>query len=182
MSQTYELKGALPYVHDHGAAVGTAFRISLGIVLLIAGGLKITDLGQSAVAVKAYRLFPQPIQAEVVGYALPPLEILIGVLLIAGLFTRVAASAAALLMVIFIVGIISVWARGLSIECGCFNGGGASASAINPYEYAREIFRDLVLLGMAMWLIVWPRTLWALDSVVRPHMHKVYELTQDDEE
>jgi uncharacterized membrane protein YphA (DoxX/SURF4 family) len=98
------------------------------------------------------------------------------------LFTRVAASAAALLMVVFIVGIISVWARGLSIECGCFNDGGASASPINPYEYAREIIRDLILVGMAIWLVVWPRTLWALDSIARPHMHKVYKLMQDDEE
>ena len=63
-----------------------------------------------------------------------------------------------------------------------FNAGGASASPINPFEYAREIFRDLVLLGMALWLMVWPRTLWALDSIARPHMHKVYELMQDDEE
>jgi uncharacterized membrane protein YphA (DoxX/SURF4 family) len=99
-----------------------------------------------------------------------------------GLFTRVAASAAALLMVVFIVGIISVWARGLSIECGCFNDGGVSASAINPYEYGREIFRDLILVGMAIWLVVWPRTLWALDSIARPHMHKVYKLMQDDDE
>ena len=82
MSVDYQLKGALSHEHDHGAAIGTAFRISLGVVMLIAGGLKITDLGQSAVAVKAYRLFPQPIQAEIVGYALPPLEMLVGALLL----------------------------------------------------------------------------------------------------
>ena len=182
MSVDYQLKGALSHEHDHGAAIGTAFRISLGVVMLIAGGLKITDLGQSAVAVKAYRLFPQPIQAEIVGYALPPLEMLVGALLLVGLFTRATASVTAVLLVVFIIGIASVWARDLSIECGCFNAGGASTSPINPYEYGREIFRDLILLGLAGWLIVWPRTLLALDSVARPHLHKVYEFMHDDDD
>jgi len=182
MSTPFSLKGTPTHAPEHGAAVGTAFRVILGLALFIAGALKITDLGQSAVAVKAYRLFPQPIQAEIVGYALPPLEMLLGALLIVGLFTRVAATVAAGLLAVFIVGIISVWVRDISIECGCFNAGGAQDSPINPFEYGREIFRDVVLLFLAGWLIVFPRTRWALDSVARPHLHKVYDLMLDDEE
>jgi uncharacterized membrane protein YphA (DoxX/SURF4 family) len=182
VNASYSLKGTPTHAPEHGALVGTAFRIVLGVVLFIAGALKITDLGQSAVAVKAYRLFPEPIQAEIVGYALPPFEMLLGTLLILGLFTRVAATGAAILMVVFIAGIISVWVRDISIECVCFNAGGALDSPVNPYEYGREIFRDVVLLFLAGWLIVWPRTRWALDTIARPHLHKVYDLMLDDEE
>ena len=182
MNSSYSLKGTPTHAPEHGALVGTAFRIVLGVVLLVAGALKITDLGQSAVAVKAYRLFPEPIQAEIVGYALPPLEMLLGTLLILGLFTRVAATGAAVLMVAFTIGILSVWVRDISIECGCFNAGGALDSPVNPYEYGREILRDVVLLFLAAWLIVWPRTRWALDTIARPHLHKVYDLMLDDED
>lgn len=151
--------------------VGFTFRVVLGLILLIAGGLKITELDESARAVKAYRLF-DPAIAELIGYALPPLEILIGLLLITGLFTRVSAFVAGGLMVVFIIGIASVWVRDISIECGCFNAGGDLAGPVNDYEYAREIVRDVVLLAMAGWLVVRPRTAWSLDGVLRPHLHR----------
>lgn len=159
--------------------VGFAFRLVLGLVLLIAGGLKITELDQSARAVKAYRLF-DPAIAELIGYALPPLEILLGLLLLAGLFVRLAAVAAAGLMVIFIIGIASVWIRGISIECGCFNAGGDLSGPVNDFEYAREILRDVVLLAMAAWLIVRPRTALSMDRVLRPHLHRDDHQAQAD--
>jgi uncharacterized membrane protein YphA (DoxX/SURF4 family) len=151
--------------------VGFAFRLVLGVVLLIAGGLKITELDQSARAVKAYRLF-DPAIAELIGYALPPLEILIGLFLVVGLFVRIAAFAAGGLMVVFIIGIASVWVRDISIQCGCFNAGGDLAGPVNDFEYAREILRDIALLGMAAWLVVRPRTALSLDRVLRPHLYR----------
>jgi uncharacterized membrane protein YphA (DoxX/SURF4 family) len=151
--------------------VGFAFRLVFGVVLLVAGGLKITELDESARAVKAYRLF-DPAIAELIGYAMPPLQIVIGLLLIVGLFTRIAAFVAGGLMVVFIIGIATVWVRGISIECGCFTAGGDLAGPVNDYEYARAILRDVVLLGMAAWLVVRPRTVWSLDGVLRPHLHR----------
>jgi uncharacterized membrane protein YphA (DoxX/SURF4 family) len=147
--------------------VGFVLRVVLGVVLLIAGLLKIGDLDQSVRAVKAYRLMP-PEVADLVGVALPPLQILLGLLLIAGLFTRVAALATGALMTVFIIGIASVWVRGISIDCGCFSAGGDLAGPINAYEYAREIFRDIVFIGMAASLVARPRTRWSLDNVLRP--------------
>jgi uncharacterized membrane protein YphA (DoxX/SURF4 family) len=145
-------------------AVGLVFRLTLGVVLVIAGGLKIGDLDQSVRAVKAYRLL-DPAVAEFVGFILPPLEIVVGVLLILGIFVRAAAVITAGLMVAFIVGIASVWVRGISIACGCFNEGGELEGPLNPYEYAREIFRDVVFLAMAAWLIIRPRTALALQRL-----------------
>ena len=50
-----------------------------------------------------------------------------GALLLAGLLTRGAAAVAGLLMLVFVAGIASAWARGLSIDCGCFGTGGPVA-------------------------------------------------------
>lgn len=143
--------------------VGLAARLVLGGVLLVAGGLKLPNLGESVIAVRAYQLLPFD-ATTVVGYLLPILEVATGLLLVLGLFTRVAAFVGSGLMVAFIVGIASVWIRGISIDCGCFGGGGAidPQDAIRAYPW--EILRDVGLLVCGVWLLVRPRTPWAVDN------------------
>src|SRR5262245_1372792 len=94
--------------------VSTVARLVLAGVLFTAGGAKIADPNQSVAAVNAYDLFPSGV-AKLIGYGLPFLEIALGILLLLGLATRFAAAATAGLMVAFIGGVASAWARGLSI-------------------------------------------------------------------
>jgi hypothetical protein len=58
--------------------------------------------------------------------------------------------------------VTQAWARGLSIDCGCFGGGGAAPQG--ETAYGRELLRDAGLLLLAGWLVVRPRTLAALDE------------------
>jgi hypothetical protein len=74
----------------------------------------------------------------------------------------VAAVLSSLLLVAFIVGIASAWARGLQIDCGCFGGGGLTADATAQYPW--DIARDVVLLVLSVALVVRPRTAWSLDN------------------
>lgn len=145
--------------------IGLAARLALGVVLLIAGLLKIGNLGESVLAVRAYQLLPYEM-TTVVGYALPIIEIILGILLIIGLFTRVAGLAGTLLMLAFIFGISSAWARGLSLDCGCFGGGGE----ISPEEafaaYPIDIARDVGLAIAGLWLTIRPKTPFAVDSLL----------------
>ena len=64
------------------------------------------------------------------------------------------------LLVIFIVAVISAAARGLSIDCGCFGGGGEVAAGQTAYGV--EIARDLGFLMLALWLVWHPRSRFAL--------------------
>ncbi|HWS57122.1 MAG TPA: MauE/DoxX family redox-associated membrane protein [Actinotalea sp.] len=141
--------------------VSTLLRLVLGVVMLWSGAVKVGDLAASVRAVRAYELLPE-VLAQVVGTALPVVEIVLGLLLLAGLLTRYAAIGVALLMAVFVVGIASAWARGLAIDCGCFGGGGA----IEPdqTQYPLEIVRDLALLAAAVVLARWPRSRFSLDS------------------
>jgi uncharacterized membrane protein YphA (DoxX/SURF4 family) len=141
--------------------VGLLARLVLGGVFLVAGGLKALDPSASIRAVTAYELLPVPV-AEIVGYALPWLEIGLAVLLLVGLLTRAAAATLGLLLVAFIIGVSSAWARGLSIDCGCFGGGGTVAP--DQTAYVSEILRDVGLLLCAAWLVVRPATRLAVDS------------------
>jgi uncharacterized membrane protein YphA (DoxX/SURF4 family) len=92
--------------------VGLLARLVLGVVLIVAGALKVGQLETSARAVRAYQLLPYDL-AGYVGYGLPVLELAIGVLLVLGLFTRVAAVVGGQLMHAVVIGIPSAWARGL---------------------------------------------------------------------
>ena len=144
--------------------LGLAARLLLAGVLLYAGLSKLADPGQFVVAVKAYQLLPDWL-AHAVAYGLPVFEVAVGLLLVAGLATRLAAAVSAALLVVFLVGVISAAARGLSIDCGCFGGGGAVAAGRTTYLL--EIVRDSALLVAAGFLVRWPRSRYAVDDLVR---------------
>ena len=141
-------------------AIGVLTRLILGVVLIWAGAAKVTSPALSARAVRAYQILPYDL-AGYVGYALPVVEVLVGLLLVIGLFTRASAVVGGLLMLAFIIGISSAWARGLSIDCGCFGGGGTIAAA--QTQYPLEILRDIGVAACAAWLVVRPRTAYSLD-------------------
>lgn len=145
------------------AWVGLAARLVTGGVWIVAGGLKITEPTASINAVRAYQLLPSSV-AEVVGIALPAIELVVGLALVVGVFARGAAVISALLFVAFIVGIASVWARGIEIDCGCFGGGGAKAGAASAYPW--EIARDAALLAASLLVASLRRTRLALDSLL----------------
>jgi uncharacterized membrane protein YphA (DoxX/SURF4 family) len=146
-----------------GAArwVSTAARLVLGGVFLVAGVLKAIDPQSSVAAVRAYELLPSSF-ATIVGWGLPFVEIAIGLLLLAGIATRAVAGAATILLLIFMAAVVSAAVRGLSIDCGCFGGGGRVAPG--QTAYGRELVRDTGLLLLALWLVWKPQSRFALDQ------------------
>lgn len=163
------------------AWLGLVFRLVVGGVMLVAGGLKVGDPEQAGAAVQAYRLLP-PDLARVVGYALPTLEVVLGLLLVVGLFTRVAAAVSGALLVAFVVGIVSVWVRGYSIDCGCFGGGGDVSPEGLDRRYATEIVRDVALIGMSAFLVLVRRTALSVDGWLSPHLHHRHDAVVADAE
>ena len=139
--------------------VGTVARLGLAAVFLVSGVLKAIDPDGTYVAVRAYDVLPKAAVAVVAG-VLPWLEIALGLVLVAGLATRLAAVAAAGLLLVFVAGVTQAWVRGLSIDCGCFGGGGVVDEG--QAAYGRELLRDAGFLLLAGWLIVRPRTLGVL--------------------
>jgi len=141
--------------------VGTLARLGLAGVWLVSGALKAVDLNQTVVAVRAYDVLPRA-AVDVVAAMLPFVEIGFGLLLLFGIGTRLVALLSAVLLLVFIAGVTQAWARGLSIDCGCFGGGGAVAPGATAY--LQEIVRDVGFLAMAGWLVARPHTLLSLDS------------------
>lgn len=139
---------------------GFLARLTLGGVLLAAGYLKVEHLDKSQMAVRAYDILPISI-ANILGQVLPFIEIAVGLLLIVGAAIRISAALGGLLMLFFIIGISQAWARGLSIDCGCFGGGGQ----VEPgtASYLPEILRDTGLGLLGIYLIRYPQSKFSLD-------------------
>jgi uncharacterized membrane protein YphA (DoxX/SURF4 family) len=137
------------------------FRLTLGVVLLLAGYLKAINPQKSAMAVRAYELLPISL-ANFLGYVLPWVEIGVGALLLLGVAVKICGAIGALTMFVFIIAISQAWARGLSIDCGCFGGGGA----VDPDQtkYLEEILRDFGLLLIGIYLYLFPKGRFGLDK------------------
>ncbi len=149
--------------------IGLVARLVTGGVWIYAAWLKLPSPEQSVAAVRAYQLLPVPL-VEPVGYLLPPMELAVGICLVLGVIVRVSAVFSSALFIAFIIGIASVWARGIEIDCGCFGGGGAKPGATADYPW--EIARDVGLLALSAWLVVFPRTKLAVDNWLFPHLEE----------
>jgi uncharacterized membrane protein YphA (DoxX/SURF4 family) len=144
---------------------GVLARLVVGGVWLYAGWLKLPHPESSVTAVRAYQLLPTG-TAETVGHVLPMLEIVVGACLVVGLLVRFAGGLSAVMQAAFIVGIVSVWGRGIAIDCGCFGGGGADPDAFGKYPW--EIARDSGLLALSLFLVWRPRSPIAVDNLLFP--------------
>jgi uncharacterized membrane protein YphA (DoxX/SURF4 family) len=140
---------------------GLIARLVLGGTLIAAGYLKFDELDKSKMAVRAYELLPVPL-ANFLGTTLPFFELGVGLLLVLGAATRITALLSAILMIAFMIGISQAWARGLSIDCGCFGGGGQVAPG--EANYLTPLLRDTGLALLAIYLIKFPRSRFSLDK------------------
>ena len=98
------------------------------------------------------RLLP-PALPNAFALALPWVELLTGILLIAGIWRREAAAVAALLLLAFLGAVGSARYRGIDIEsCGCF-----TVTAAGRHAGALLLLEDAALLAAALVLFVRPQ-------------------------
>ncbi len=97
-----------------------ATRVVLGGVFLFAGVSKLGQLTGFVAMVYQYQVFPWYSLAQIYGYALPFLEVAIGLFLILGLILRISSVVSILIVVSFIMAKVVALARGMNITCGCF--------------------------------------------------------------
>jgi uncharacterized membrane protein YphA (DoxX/SURF4 family) len=125
-----------------------ASRLVLGGTFLYAGAMKTFDAGGLAASVRSYGLGLPEWFVTLSAYSLPPFEVLLGLYLLVGLFTRISAWTASGLMVLFILALAQGALRGLEIDCGCFG----SASGGEAPSLWVDAARDLGLLALALQL------------------------------
>jgi uncharacterized membrane protein YphA (DoxX/SURF4 family) len=99
--------------------VGLALRLAAAGVWLVAGAAKFPELETFRLQVEGYDVLPSALVTPF-AYALPFVEVGLGLYLSVGLFVRGVALLGTLLMAVFLAAQVQAWARGLVLDCGCF--------------------------------------------------------------
>lgn len=163
-----------PEVHTDGGVQKSRKTIVLDVISFIArffmayiwisaGVPKLGGISGVAQSIEAYGIFTQ----EWAGYLamiIGPVELVGGILLLIGLVLKPASKLATVVLVLFIIGIIQAWARGLQLDCGCF--GQVDPATVSNFglEYTKVIIRDLIFIALSLWTVFRPFTKWSLDS------------------
>lgn len=114
-------------------AVRLLLRIALGAVFVYAAWIKLFGPQWSwplrlepwalfALAISSYDVLPLQ-SVELAARTLPWLELAMGLMLLAGRGLRIAATATALLLLVFFGLMVRAFAQGKEISCGCFGPG-----------------------------------------------------------
>jgi uncharacterized membrane protein YphA (DoxX/SURF4 family) len=136
--------------------LGLAIRVTAASVWLVAGAAKVGELEHFHDQVDQYQLLPHALEAPF-AYTLPFVELLVGLYLLLGLLTRIAALVGCVLMVLFLVAQGQAWARGLSLDCGCFG------TLTHERVGAATILRDVALGLPTLAIAIRPARLLSLD-------------------
>lgn len=94
-------------------------RILLGLLLIVTGALKVGHASDLATAIAGFRLLPGIVVAPM-ALVLPFLELMLGLYLVLGLFTRTTALLAAAQFLVYAAAIASAIVRDIPANCGCF--------------------------------------------------------------
>jgi uncharacterized membrane protein YphA (DoxX/SURF4 family) len=130
-------------------------RISVGAVFLYAGIAKSLDLNAFHQQIIAMNLLPVGSEFAV-ALGLCGLEILFGLLLLVGLWTRTAAFGVSVLLLGFMVVLINAMLGGTATECGCFGTG----EALDGWT----VLRDLGLLALSIFIMQAKTHRYAMDG------------------
>lgn len=115
-------------------------RLALGGIFIYASLDKIAHPRAFAGIVANYAILPDWL-VTLPALALPWLELLAGLLLVAGIWTRSAAATLSLLLLAFILVLAFNALRGVDLSCGCF-----STSAADKENAWVLVGRDLLIL------------------------------------
>jgi len=118
------------------------FRLIVGGVFIWAGLLKILDPLAFVQSISDYRVFPREI-SFFAGLVLPWIEVICGVLVIAGIWQRASALILSGHLCAFLALIIVTMIRGIEIDCGCFG------SLSQSVDY-KLIVPDVILLFFSL--------------------------------
>lgn len=133
-------------------------RWYLGGLFIFACAHKIAEPASFSLDIATYDILPLA-AVNLVAIVLPWIELAAGLMLVFGWRTRAASLLIATMMAVFLAALVIALARGLDMSCGCF---AAQGMEDDPISYL-TILRDLVWLGLAVFVFVADRGLVGLD-------------------
>ena len=123
-------------------------RIFVGLLLLVAGAVKVVRPESFHASLLSYELGGPEVLYRWVAALFPWLEVVCGGLLIAGRWCETAGAMAVVMTLVFVLILGQGMVRGLNLECGCFAGLMPRWVEQPPVAFARA----LAMLVASVWV------------------------------
>ncbi|MDO8805107.1 MAG: DoxX family protein [Elusimicrobiota bacterium] len=139
--------------------IGLLARLAVGGLFIYSGLIKaLAPAEEFGYAIESYKVLNAQLSLWA-AYVAPWVELYAGLLLAAGVFTRLSAVFSGALLLFFEALLGQAWLRGLSItSCGCFGSGYGNS-------ITREFTQNLVFLALA-WMAARYGGHWSADKAV----------------
>jgi putative oxidoreductase len=122
-------------------------RLIIGGIFIYASIGKLFNPVEFGSAIRSYDMLPL-FSIGFLSVIIPFIEFLCGLFLILGIFKRGSAFIIMLMLVFFLLGLGQAYARGLSIDCGCFSVSASSPAEGGVYLLMRIAEDVLMLIGV----------------------------------
>lgn len=114
-------------------------RVILGIIFIYASVGKLFRAEDFAKAILRYEFLPLYF-VNIMAVTMPWVEFFTGILLILGIFRKASSIIASVSLIAFLIALISAFARGLDISCGCFSLEETSTKGDIIYRIVQDFF------------------------------------------
>lgn len=127
---------------SHPATLGV-FKVLLGLLFVISSISKIQNPAKFMDSIEAYKLLPA-VFIHPMSVIIPWIQIVCGLFFIFDIYAQSAALILSGLLVVYTAAIAQAFARGMSMDCGCFD----LIQGLEDKVGWKAIIRDLIFLGM----------------------------------
>jgi putative oxidoreductase len=142
-------------------AFSVPLRVYLGMVFVLASLYKIYDPRAFALTVATYQMAPLW-TINLFALILPMVELVVGVALILGMWTRESALLTVGMMLMFLTALGWALHQEIHMSCGCF----ASSEAENDIGF-HTVARDLIWLSIATYIMIVDDGRFGLDRFLK---------------
>lgn len=140
-------------------AVSALARFGLALMWIYSGLQKVLESHLNMTkTIEAYEIFT-PYWSDLIAQVIGPLELAGGLILLLGIKIRWAGGVSLVVLLILILGLYSAHARGLVIDCGCFDPATADPQ---PGQLIKSIWRDAFLVLVTAFMMWRPYTKFAI--------------------
>lgn len=134
-------------------------RVLLGAIFILAAAGKLPEQAEFVDVVTDRGLLPTGL-AIAYGFALPWVELFVGICLVTGLVSRLSAGISLLMIISFII------ANGTGVyeweSCECFGG-----DSFILLQKSDALIMDAVMSVLALLILVYGAGIWSIDSLIR---------------
>jgi putative oxidoreductase len=145
------------------------FRMILGTTFIWASFDKISHPKEFIKVVENYKLLPFAL-VVIFAVSLPWMELICGLLLIAGAYTRSSTTVLTFMLSIFMVAISINLYRGAELSCGCFN-----VQTVGEKLGWLTFLRNMLLIGMGLQILFFDQGNFSLGAFLAGKFKRDYK-------